>query len=909
MSAKWIRSKQWDDQHIPAWAWPAKFILRAFSSIPLAVVLLSLVALYCVMASVPVGLLVLGATYGVYGLTLLLALLAGAVLPVGIMRLAWRPLSPGRRAARFAVTVVGLVALAAISAELWYLLAWPRLHYDPAYGTGLRLFAGFIQQYESTTLRRLPGLEMSELEFYSWWPLRVVLTLFVINMIVATVRRIEFTLPNLGVLTVHTGIVIIALGSMYYGALKQEGDTLLFAGEPGPDGHPSIGAPQSGFYDNTRVVLWIRHDEGFWEQRPIHVPRYNDYNLGAGASETALAKVGRDDHTLHDRGRTLDRPVPSPPDGHKQVDPSLRFRIVGYASYAEPVKDHARAEVRPGTRPRPVRFVELFAAHEHQGRPSSFPFYFIPDEPAHRLAETDVFAFEYLGRMAEQRFDDLTAEFPEGTRHALVVEVPGQDGGGHRGIYPASPGVQTPIGNTGYTIEVQDLMARPPFPIITPGYQGAESSIAIVRITSPAGESFERWVYHRYPEISQDMLEGMTPDGRQMRRAADASIRISYIDASKLQIYIDEPETEQTGKLRAIVRQPGAATPRVEQVSTGGQLADIIPGLHVRFGARWAHSEEVERPRIVPPQSRRSDEVGNHMKAMLAVEVTSYQLCPGCGYPLKDLPSPGQCPECGAAFDNEAGERVWADDLEQSPHGEWSRIVWLPFTKYLGIGLGTEREVQLPGGRRLHLAFGRLRYPLPFMVQLMDFQMVAYDHRGAPRDYQSLVRVMPHQFADVPVGPIQLAVEAVTGPFQPFEHITKLNAPLQAPFMWSEQRSWTGNTGGLLLSRLNPQQFKFSQAGWDADGWQQTQARADRGELPRPYAQFTILGVGNNPGIHIIALGSILMSIGIPWAFYIKPWMMQQRKRRIQAQVAAGTFRKPAATPAAPTTATSGAGA
>jgi hypothetical protein len=51
------------------------------------------------------------------------------------------------------------------------------------------------------------------------------------------------------------------------------------------------------------------------------------------------------------------------------------------------------------------------------------------------------------------------------------------------------------------------------------------------------------------------------------------------------------------------------------------------------------------------------------------------------------------------------------------------------------------------------------------------------------------------------------------------------------------------------------------------------------------------------------------MSIGIPWAFYIKPWMMQQRKRRIQAQVAAGTFRKPAATPAAPPTATSGAGA
>ena len=35
MSAKWVRSKQWDDQHIPAWAWPLRFLLRTFSGIPL----------------------------------------------------------------------------------------------------------------------------------------------------------------------------------------------------------------------------------------------------------------------------------------------------------------------------------------------------------------------------------------------------------------------------------------------------------------------------------------------------------------------------------------------------------------------------------------------------------------------------------------------------------------------------------------------------------------------------------------------------------------------------------------------------------------------------------------------------------------------------------------------------------
>jgi hypothetical protein len=36
------------------------------------------------------------------------------------------------------------------------------------------------------------------------------------------------------------------------------------------------------------------------------------------------------------------------------------------------------------------------------------------------------------------------------------------------------------------------------------------------------------------------------------------------------------------------------------------------------------------------------------------------------------------------------------------------------------------------------------------------------------------------------------------------------------------------------------------------------------------------------------------MGMGIPWAFYIKPWLVRREKARIQAQVAAGTFVRPA---------------
>ena len=57
MSAKWIRSKQWDDEHIPGWAWPVRFVLRAFSSITLAVTLLGCVVVYAILASIPIGLM------------------------------------------------------------------------------------------------------------------------------------------------------------------------------------------------------------------------------------------------------------------------------------------------------------------------------------------------------------------------------------------------------------------------------------------------------------------------------------------------------------------------------------------------------------------------------------------------------------------------------------------------------------------------------------------------------------------------------------------------------------------------------------------------------------------------------------------------------------------------------------
>ena len=194
-------------------------------------------------------------------------------------------------------------------------------------------------------------------------------------------------------------------------------------------------------------------------------------------------------------------------------------------------------------------------------------------------------------------------------------------------------------------------------------------------------------------------------------------------------------------------------------------------------------------------------------------------------------------------------------------------------------------RIDLPDGRQIELTFGRLQHVFKdFAIRLVDFKMIAYDHRGAPRDFESIVRVEPAGI-DAPA-------------FVPYEHPCSLNEPLTAPFLWTDSRPWAANAALRLSSGLNPNQFKMSQAAWDQEGWRESQKLADAGMLPAPRARFTILQVGNNPGIHIIALGGILMALGIPWAFYLKPYLVRREKRQIQELIAKGEYTPPSRKPA-----------
>ncbi|MEO0482077.1 MAG: hypothetical protein AAF138_00440 [Planctomycetota bacterium] len=839
MSAKWRRSLAWDDRHFPAWAWPAKFVLRALSSISLSVVLLTIVALYGTLASVPVGLIALAPTYLVYGFTLLLcaAICAGLCGALTAMAFAKTP-----RGVRTGAVIVVSIAAALYGAFLWFnvpsFITWPNLRYDSAHETGLRFFAGFVEAYDDTTLRRLPGFEMTELEFYSWWPLRIVLGLFVVNMIVATLRRIEFGVKTLGVLTVHTGIVIIALGSLYYATLKKEGDLYLPAGPPEvAGGLPGEGRAVGHFFDITAVALHVSQSPRY-EQRPLKLPRYNAYGLDQGpGGETAWQAAGRE---LPEARDALDRPVPRR-DG-SVVDEDLEFRLVGYAPYASTRRDFARGSLEtlaPGEAPRPLRMLQLLrsdAGAEPDANAPLFAFWFLPDSAPDRVAENEFLAIEYTRNKPEARRRALAEPIPGGALQGLVVEVPAAN---ERQTFAVAPGTRHEI--AGYTLEVSELLPEPPFPIVTEGYRGAISSVAVVRVTTPEGEVFDRYIYHRFPEIDQDLLQGQSlDDGRPARRDADPAIGIHFLDDTKIQVYFDE---DAEGAVTAIVRGPGRAPD--ERTIEGDRLTDFVadpnpaaPRLDLRIADRWPHAVAFERPVPTPELEQERDLIGTHRESYTAIEVKANNI--------------------------------------NTPAGPWTTVTWVPFNPFAGDDPQRARVIDLPDGRSVTIAVGPVRHRFrDFRVGLVDFEMLAYDHRGAPRDYQSTLRVTPRRS---PTNDGGLA----PAKFETYVHVAKLNAPLRAPFMTSEDRPPLFNLLGRLASGFSPHQFKLSQAGWDQDGWETTLAAFDRGEVSRPSARFTILRVGNNPGIHVIALGAVLIAIGTPYAFYVKPWLVRRERDRLR---------------------------
>ncbi|MBM3886286.1 MAG: hypothetical protein FJ361_10715, partial [Gemmatimonadetes bacterium] len=73
-------------------------------------------------------------------------------------------------------------------------------------------------------LRQWRPFEMTEFEWFHWWPFDVMLGLLCANLTVTTLRRIPFRPVNYGVWMIHSGIIMLVVGSVIYFGTKVEGE-------------------------------------------------------------------------------------------------------------------------------------------------------------------------------------------------------------------------------------------------------------------------------------------------------------------------------------------------------------------------------------------------------------------------------------------------------------------------------------------------------------------------------------------------------------------------------------------------------------------------------------------------------------------------------------------------------------
>lgn len=77
-------------------------------------------------------------------------------------------------------------------------------------------------------VRQSRWFEMTEYEWFHWWPFDVMIGLLCVNLTVVTLRRIPLRVVNLGVWMIHAGIIVLCIGSVVYFSQKIEGDTPVF---------------------------------------------------------------------------------------------------------------------------------------------------------------------------------------------------------------------------------------------------------------------------------------------------------------------------------------------------------------------------------------------------------------------------------------------------------------------------------------------------------------------------------------------------------------------------------------------------------------------------------------------------------------------------------------------------------
>ncbi|HVT80444.1 MAG TPA: hypothetical protein VHM90_07290 [Phycisphaerae bacterium] len=626
-------------------------------------------------------------------------------------------------------------------------------------GIYIAIGSGFHQLREA--------MEMTDLQFFDWWPMRILLVCLVLDLSIVTLRRIPLTLFKLGSWTVHIGIVTLITGSVWYFSQKVEGSVRIY-----------LNQSVDHYYDVTERALYaypMNADGTFDTQHP---------------TITALPTLPIFFEHLAATGNPIDIAV-----DHAIPGSDARIRIVGYYPCAILQEDEQGLHAAgPGEKGMGSAVqLQLGKLTDSFGKN-----WLLGSEPRARILEANFpFAIEFLHHPDAQRVKDLQASF-QGAE-AITVRIPKLN---IDRTYVVKQNEPIAVEGSPYTLIPRELQSMP---MLSPGYERTSSSLLFVDVSRKDADKvseYQRMCIFRYPELSADRV---MENGAMARKKGviDRDIQIVFHDAARTESWVVEADD---GALSLITREAGgkSSTQPLGAASVSIPVPGVTGGqILVQVTDRIADAAISLKPDIIPPAMR--------PRGQQVMEILQFSM-----------------------IDVEASQGNWTQ-----------RDIHIPFSPYAQVGTRPEGDqpaiVELPGGKRVGLLLATTEHKLPSTLTLTNFEPIKYP--GAAQtiaDYRSTLL-------------------AADGKSEPRKLQPHLNNPVA--------------DHGLF----------YFQSAWDGD------------ENAPPEKRFSVIGVGNRPGIYVMMAGAILIALGIGYAFYIKPLLLKAKKEFLAKWAAARGSQKPSA--------------
>ncbi|HTL29265.1 MAG TPA: hypothetical protein VL282_08590 [Tepidisphaeraceae bacterium] len=328
--------------------------------------------------------------------------------------------------------------------------------------------------------------EMSDLQFFNAWPLKLLMTLLVMNLTVVTFKRIPFTPPRYGVWCVHAGIIVLIIGTASYYAKKVEGLARI-----------PVGQTADHYYDSAERALYAKVGKQIGEPWPLpSLPRFATYD----DEHNNANKLRGKDLTDLGAGMKLQQAL--------GLDKPVDAKVVAFYPYADIVTDYTDApdgnEVG----------IQCMLSDPHGDAGGNLAFWLINSDPR---TQRTMMGADFEHRHLPHSFDPSLLKEAIANIHKLDVKV--KD---FSETLNVEVGKDYPLGNTGYTLSITQF--DPAFPTMA----GKIVPLMTMMVKTPTQE-FRRQVIPDGPTTDWKLnVAGAGPFGKRQTEPLDKDLKIAY---------------------------------------------------------------------------------------------------------------------------------------------------------------------------------------------------------------------------------------------------------------------------------------------------------------------------------------------------------------------------------------------